>query len=149
MAGRQQVPEGVKEQGSDVKILVEFCPPPEFHLPGARGMLRSSCSITIQILDFILCTLLGLRNPYFDLNSRSRNARRFVEKCRLGYVLKITTIHLVDAHAYKSTYNLRGFQRVIVTEERRSSFHGRYFHAQRVLAMVERDLVRGLLDGRV
>ena len=126
-----------------MRILVDFPAPPEFLLPGAWGVIHSSCSFFTQIVDSIVCSLLSLRNPYFDLNLRRRTARQFVEKCQFEDVFEVTTIDLGDARSYESTYRLGGFQRVIVTEVRGSFFHGRYFHTQRVLAMIERDLAYG------
>ena len=123
-----------------MKILVDFPSPPEYLLPGARGVIHSSCSGFSQLVDFIVCWLLSLRNPYFDLDLRRRAARRFVEKCRLAGVLKVTTIQLAGERSYESTYHIGGVQRVIFTEVRGSLFHGRYFHTQRVLAMIDRDL---------
>lgn len=125
-----------------MKILVDFPAPPEFLLPGAWGVIHSRCSWITQLLDFVVCALLSLRNPYFDLRLRRLSARRLAQLCRAEGVLNVATKRLVEANSYESVYCFGAVRRIVVTEVRGSTFHGRYFHAQRVLAMIERDLVR-------
>lgn len=130
-----------------MKIVVNFPAPPEFMLPGAWGLIRSRSSTRRQIVDSIVCLLLALRNPYFNFSHRLKMARRLSEACREDGVLEVVT-SLVDAgRCYESTYHLGDVRRVVVTEVRGSLIHGRYFHAQRVLAMIDRDLVRGRRGG--
>lgn len=125
-----------------MRIFVDFPIPPEFLLPGAWGVIRSRCSLLTQLLDFVVCSLLSLRNPYFDLKLRRKAARRFVEMCRADDVLAVATTYLAAARSWESIYCLGAGRRIVVTEVRSTDFHGRYFHAQRVLAMIERDLAR-------
>ena len=114
--------------------------PPEFFLIRNNQEINSSCTFFTQIIDFIVCSLLSLKNPYFELNMRRSTAKRFCEKNTNDGVLRVSTIQHKDRCAYESLYQVGSFQRLIVTEVRGSFFHGRYFHVQRVLAMIERDL---------
>jgi hypothetical protein len=131
-----------------MKILVDFPAPPEYLLPGAWGIIHSRCSFLVQLLDAVTCALLSLRNPYFDFSMRRHAPRRLRALCSQEGVLDVRTTHLPEARLYESRYRLPGVERVVVTEVRGSFFHGRYFHTQRVLAMIARDLARVQHGGR-
>jgi hypothetical protein len=123
-----------------MKLVMNTPTPPEFFLLGRNRLINSNCSTSIQIINFIVCLLLSLRNPYFNFNMRRSAAKRIYEKNIEGGIISVATFLHDDRCSYESHYEVGIFQRVIVTEVRGSFFHGRYFHVQRVLSMIERDL---------
>lgn len=128
-----------------MKIVVDFPLPPEFLLPSGRPLFQSTCNWALQWMHFIVAMLLALRNPYFDIKERRSNAQRLLALPKGNKVITVKTRHCKHHRHHESTYAMAAGTRIIVTEVRRGYFHGYYFHAQRVIAFLERDMRHGLL----
>ena len=130
-----------------MNIIVDFPLPPEIlFVSSHRALIKSKSILSSQLLDIFICFGLGLHNPYFSPSYRWADAKWLMTFRYSDIPLEITTSHNIVNLQFESLYVLGALNRVIVTEVRGGFFRGRYFHSQRVLAVLRRDLAQKSRD---
>lgn len=124
-----------------MRVIVDLPLPPEYLIQNIVGLsIKSRCPLSMRTMHTLVYLILHLRNPYFSLGKRMQQLRDVTVRDVCREDLTVYTLLNQSQGLYESTYSISGRTRIIVTEIRRSNYHGRYFHIQRVIAVLLRDI---------